>query len=335
MTPMSSSAMSPEVFRSACAPILAAREKLTVFLMGGEPCLHLRIGEMIAYLKAFPNVYVDMNTHGMMLPKKAQILIDAGIDAIYVSLDGSTAEINDATRGVGAFARTLAGLEALFAARERSARLVKVAINYTVTNQNVSDLMPMAEVAAKLGVDELCINLPTYVTREEGDAAEFMLQTELGLQFESWRGFLIDSVVSDISGSALQKSIERLKTKKWPFVLFLQPVGYSPVELSSYFSKEWTTTLRQKGCPIQNFRTTVLPNGDVTPCTIYPDLIVGNVLESSLRDIWHGPRYAAFRSVVTRRLLPTCRRCCDLFDETQSDPDAFLTQSRLENAISA
>src|SRR3954447_6942112 len=63
MAPMSNSAMTWDVFRRAVDPALDAGEPLTLFLMGGEPCLHDRLTDMVAYVAKSPATYVDMNTH--------------------------------------------------------------------------------------------------------------------------------------------------------------------------------------------------------------------------------------------------------------------------------
>lgn len=326
MSPMSRGAMTWDTFTRAVDPGLATGQPMTIFLMGGEPCLHPDIVAMVKHISSREGVYVDMNTHGMMLPRFATPLIDAGINAIYVSLDGSCAETNDSLRGTGTFDRTVAGIRAAIKARD--GRSVKVAINATVTKYNVGDLRALTALAESLGVDELFLNLPTFVRESEGVAASNLMAQAHKIHFTSWRGFVIDPVIDGIDGRALAEELEALSSTHWDVRLFLQPVGYKPKELASYFTDGWKSVVRERCCSVRNFRTTVLPNGDVTPCTIYPDIVLGNVMTHSLPDIWTGENYARFRADVGRRLYPTCYRCCDLFDETLGDPDAFLNGSR-------
>ncbi|HWT29801.1 MAG TPA: radical SAM protein [Propylenella sp.] len=333
MAPMTNSAMPWDTFRKAVDPMLESGAALSLFLMGGEPCLHERLADMVAYVARHPSTYVDMNTHGMLLPKKAAGLIAAGINGIYVSLDGSQASTNDPLRGVGSFDRAIKGILAAIAARG-AARTPKVAINATITNGNVHDLVGMADKAVALGVDEIFFNLPVFVTEKEGLASERAMAARHGIAFSSWRGFRIDPVIDGIDTQVLVSQLEQLKARKWPLPLFLQPIGYSPRELATYFTDDWARTLRQRACPVRDFRATVLPNGDVTPCTIYPDVVLGNLVGQTLPEVWTGAAYRRFRQDVGQRLLPTCRRCCDLFDETQGDPDAFLNDSRSSAMLS-
>lgn len=327
MSPMSRGAMTWDVFSRSVDPGLETGQPMTIFLMGGEPCLHPDIVTMVKHVSSRAGVYVDMNTHGMMLPRFAVPLIDAGINAIYVSLDGSCAETNDSLRGAGTFDRTVAGINAAVRARSGQ-RSVKVAINATVTKYNVGDLRALTTLAESLGVDELFLNLPTFVRESEGIAASHLMEKAHKIRFTSWRGFVIDSVIDGIDGDKLAEELEALSGTKWNMRVFLQPVGYKPKELATYFTDGWKRVVRERCCSVRNFRTTVLPNGDVTPCTIYPDIVLGNVTSQSLRDIWTGENYSRFRADVGRRLYPTCHRCCDLFDETLGDPDAFLNGSR-------
>jgi MoaA/NifB/PqqE/SkfB family radical SAM enzyme len=323
--------MSMEVLEAAIAPLAASPRPTSICLMGGEPLLHPRLDEMIRFIRRTIDGYIDMNTNGMLLPRVGQQIADAGIDAIYVSLDGSCPDTNDASRGSGSFAAALAGIRTMQRYRREHGRPTAIAINHTVTRHNFHELVEMVELATREELDEVFFNLPTFVRRHEGEAARDALARDLGLTFESWRGFVIDSVIDDIEPGVLTTQLEQLQSwrdRRGGPKVFVQPIGYAPRELATYFDDRWDATLRERACPIQGFRTSVLPSGDVIPCTVYPDLVLGNVREQSLPEVWRGDAYARFRRYVSERLLPTCKRCCDLFDETQGDPFAFVTGSR-------
>src|SRR5207244_243298 len=148
-------------------------------------------------------------------------------------------------------------------------------------------------------LDELYLNLPTFVRQGEGEAAQATL-AQLGIDFRSWRGFRIDSVVDGIDLDALKRELDGLARRSWHFDLYVQPVGYSSAELPLWFTHRWGRVKRQRECKVQRFRTTVLPNGDVVPCTVYPDVVVGNLHEGTIADVWGGERYARFRALVNR-----------------------------------
>ena len=54
-----------------------------------------------------------------------------------------------------------------------------------------------------------------------------------------------------------------------------------------------------------------------------------------MEAVWRGEKYDQFRQLTMRRLLPTCHRCCDLFDESAGDPFAFINGSRERFQIGA
>ena len=85
-------------------------------ITGGEPLLRRELEELIAQLAPL-DAEVTMTTNGALLPAKARLLADAGLDRITVSLDSLDDEsfraLNDVDFPV---ARVLAGIEAAAAA---------------------------------------------------------------------------------------------------------------------------------------------------------------------------------------------------------------------------
>src|SRR5262249_6149596 len=85
-------------------------------ITGGEPLLRRELEELIAQLARL-DAEVTMTTNGALLPAKARLLADAGLNRITVSLDSLDDEsfraLNDVDFPV---ARVLAGIEAAAAA---------------------------------------------------------------------------------------------------------------------------------------------------------------------------------------------------------------------------
>jgi MoaA/NifB/PqqE/SkfB family radical SAM enzyme len=69
----------------------------------GEPLLHPRLAEFVAYAKRKGILEVSINTNAVTLtPEKSRALIDAGLDVMIFSFDGGTAETYEKMR-VGRF----------------------------------------------------------------------------------------------------------------------------------------------------------------------------------------------------------------------------------------
>ncbi len=86
----------------------------------GEPLLHPRLAEMVAYAKKSGLLDVYFNTNAMLLTETmAEALIDAGLDRISISAEGTDPAAYAAMRRGADFSRLLANVERLRAVRER------------------------------------------------------------------------------------------------------------------------------------------------------------------------------------------------------------------------
>jgi MoaA/NifB/PqqE/SkfB family radical SAM enzyme len=77
----------------------------------GEPLLHKRIIDMIRYAKE-RGLWVETSTNAMLLDeKRARDVIEAGLDRIFLSMDGLTKETYEKVRVGGTFERVLTNIE--------------------------------------------------------------------------------------------------------------------------------------------------------------------------------------------------------------------------------
>ncbi len=89
-----------------------------VRLTGGEPLLRARLERLVAMLARTPGVSdLTLTTNGVLLPRKAQALAEAGLNRVTVSLDSLSDEVFGAMNDVDAkVADVLAGIDAAAAA---------------------------------------------------------------------------------------------------------------------------------------------------------------------------------------------------------------------------
>ena len=77
----------------------------------GEPLLHPKIIEMIKYAKE-RDLWVETSTNAMLLDEeKSRALLEAGLDRVYLSMDGLTKETYEKVRVGGDFERVLGNIE--------------------------------------------------------------------------------------------------------------------------------------------------------------------------------------------------------------------------------
>jgi radical SAM protein with 4Fe4S-binding SPASM domain len=86
----------------------------------GEPLLHPDLVEMVAYAKARGVLDVFFNTNGMLLTEAVSLrLMDAGLDRISVSVEGTDPVAFERERRGAKFSRILANLDALISLRTK------------------------------------------------------------------------------------------------------------------------------------------------------------------------------------------------------------------------
>ncbi|MGW7272535.1 cytosylglucuronate decarboxylase [Streptomyces sp. NPDC054864] len=115
---------------------------------GGEPLMHQDVVELVR-AGADAGMKMSMITNGMMLPKKAPQLADAGLAQVIVSLDGGSAATHDVyRRSPGMFDNGLRGL------RDAAALGVLPRVNTVVGPHNYTEMPDLQKVLTEAGVEQ-------------------------------------------------------------------------------------------------------------------------------------------------------------------------------------
>jgi mycofactocin radical SAM maturase len=138
-----------ELSTRQCKDIIDELERMQVFYVnigGGEPTVRPDFWELVDYATAH-HVGVKFSTNGVRItPEVATKLAASDYVDVQISLDGATAEVNDAVRGKGSFAMAVRALENLADAGFKDAK-----ISVVVTRHNVDQLDEFAALAARYG----------------------------------------------------------------------------------------------------------------------------------------------------------------------------------------
>ena len=138
-----------ELSTRQCMDIIDELERMQVFYVnigGGEPTVRPDFWELVDYATAH-HVGVKFSTNGVRItPEVAARLAASDYVDVQISLDGATAEVNDAVRGPGSFAMAVRALENLAAAGFADAK-----ISVVVTRHNVDQLDEFAALASRYG----------------------------------------------------------------------------------------------------------------------------------------------------------------------------------------
>jgi molybdenum cofactor biosynthesis enzyme MoaA len=128
---------------AAIHEIAADRGVLT--LSGGEPTLNAKLVDYVRLGKQLGVREVELQTNAIRLadPALTASLAEAGVDVVFVSLHGSTAEISDGiTEAPGTFARTILGLDQLVKTR------MALGLNFVFCEDNYADFPAYVSLVA-------------------------------------------------------------------------------------------------------------------------------------------------------------------------------------------
>ena len=125
---------------------LEAMQVFYVNIGGGEPTVRKDFWELVDYATEH-KVGVKFSTNGSRITRaRADWLAASDYVDVQISLDGATAEVNDAVRGRGSFATATKAMENLHAAGMKDFKLSVV-----VTRQNVGQLDDFEQIAQRYG----------------------------------------------------------------------------------------------------------------------------------------------------------------------------------------
>jgi len=134
-----------ELTTQECKVIIDELERMQVFYVnigGGEPTVRPDFWELVDYATGH-HVGVKFSTNGVKITEDiAERLAASDYVDVQVSLDGATAAVNDAIRGVGSFATAIRAMERLYAAGMKNFK-----ISVVCTRQNIGQLDEFKAIA--------------------------------------------------------------------------------------------------------------------------------------------------------------------------------------------
>jgi radical SAM protein with 4Fe4S-binding SPASM domain len=250
-------------------------------------------------------------TNGTRLVKHAEEVVDTGLDALMLSVDGPR-EAHDLIRGVpGTFDSLMKAIAAIQEEkRRRGTRKPHITLVTTVSQDNADKLDQIFDIGEEVGADLLLLYYAWFTTDTIGTCHVSVMEKRLGITPKAWKGYLWS--FDQIDAEAVIESVKRIRSKKYSFPYLLIPdLPYD--DIPRYYA-EPSNTFGYDRCVYPWMVTDIMPNGDVVPCRDYPDYVVGNINAESIVDIFNGERYRRFRIALKEEggLFPICARCCGL-----------------------
>ena len=266
----------------------------------GEPILNQELPNMIQYLKK-KKAFVFFNSNGIMLNERCQSqLIDTGLDELRISLDAASPEGYKTIRDSDKFDLIISNLQA-FSKRIKLLHVShpKLSLWYLGTRDNIFELPSFVRLAAGLGITEVYLQRLVYFQDHEGYG---LARSEKTLMDSN---AAITELIYKSSQIAKQSGIQFNASGLGNPIDSLQKGIQNPLSWQRCYRP---TTLMY-----------ITASGNVLPCCIspfsisdYDSIILGNVFENPLAEIWSGDKYRAFRKKRETKNPPTCCKGCGI-----------------------
>lgn len=282
----------PQELKQAAAALPTLRRMV---LQGiGEPLLNKKLPEMIRFGKA-QGAWVLFNTNAVLLDRSWQdALIDYGLDELRVSIDAATPETYREIRGAPVFDRIVANVEQFVARKaERGVMHPRLSLWMVAMRRNLHELPALVELAGRIGVPEVYFQRLVYNglgVAQQAQSLHGETEGEVGAVIEeAMRCGERCGVTLRASGATTPLESLRATDEPRPW---------------SRCQRPWDTIY-------------VTAHGKVLPCCIAPfahqdfgSLVLGDLTEQSLEEVWQGARYQEFRRRhQSDEPHPCCRTC--------------------------
>ncbi len=240
--------------------------KPIIILTGGEPLLRSDVYDIAKYASGH-SLRVVLATNGTLLtPGIVKHLIEAGIQRVSISIDGSSSETHDTFRGEkGAFEAALRGIDILKSAG------MSFQINTTITKRNLKEIPGIYELALDLGASALHIFL--------------LVPTGRGEEIES------DEIPAEEYERVLNWFYDKSKTSRIQLKATCAPHYFrimrqrAKAEGIKITKETHGLEAMTKGCLGGSGFCFVSSKGDVYPCGYLP-AFAGNIRQKPFKMIW-------------------------------------------------
>ena len=293
----------------------------------GEPLSHPNIVDMVRRAKSLGS-FVELITNGMLLNKSMSIqLVDAGLDTLWVSLDGATPESYKDVRLGAALPEVLQNLTDFRHARwsrhygEALDIFLKpqLGIVFVAMKRNIADLPQVFRLATRSGALHFMVTNVLAYTREMQDEILYSRSlNDAAYTSSPWFGSL-DFPKIDVNPTT------------WDAVYHAMRSDHSLTMAGGNFGE------KNNRCPfIEKGALAIRWDGDVSPCLAllhnhktylyrYERSLkrhtIGNVQAQSIAEIWNTPEYLALRNRLQEFNFSPCTHCggCDFFESNDED----------------
>lgn len=313
--------MDMHVYRKLLSDLRNYKSFHTLAFWGyGEPLTHPEIVNMVAGAHAM-GINTELITNGHLLDENtAKGLIQAGLDIMVVSVDGTTQESFEDVRLGGNLMRVEDNIRRLNLLREKmSGKKLNLGLEFVIMKSNINQLPDLAHKARFLKADFIMLTNLLPCTEDMQDEILYWISATINDNDErpKWSQELILPRM-DLHTEYLTPLMEFLKILDIP----MPEVRDIPQEYC---------------CPfMQRGSAAITWTGDVSPCIalmhsyrcyvmgrekFIKKYLIGNITQEKIGDIWNKKLYQTFRDRVIDFDFSPCVQCsgCDYSETNEED----------------
>ncbi len=278
----------------------------TIHFNGTEPLLYENLVNSI-YYSSLNGLRSNLTTNGYLLSKFAESLVKSGLSKIYISAHGPSQIHNKITGVTNCFDVVYKGvLDLVKSKKTNKSKTPEIYIAYTISNYNYSYLDETVDIFKDF-VDGFVFSHLNFI--DTSRAREH--NKSFGDLYEVSPSSIATTNPKEINESVLVDQIRDVKSKiKNAFFL---PDINTIEEIKTYYKKP-DVFIGKKRCFVPWTSLQILSNGDVIPGARCFHIVMGNIKDKTIIDIWNSTKYREFRNKLKEiGSTPACSRCCGIF----------------------
>lgn len=259
---------------------------------GGEPFLREDLLDICKFAST-KDIVVSVVSNGSLIDKDfAQKIVSSGLDALSLSLNSLNPEIHNKTRGIGSsFNEVMSAIKNL---KERGE--MRLTISTTVMNENINDLLGLAEFVRSQGLDGINFQplmeasvLPAY--NKYGESQEFS------------EGKFFHEIGRETAEIDVFDRLIDMKERGYPINNSTKQLKY----MSKYLRDIADPVILRIPCKIDSKNFFIDPFGNVRICEVMEP--IGNISKDKAGYIWNSEKAKKQRENIKK-----CQKSCRLMN---------------------
>lgn len=288
------------------------QEKARLYLWGGEPLVYSRLTELLELLRKYKRE-VAICTNALWVERYLDDLVKLDKLELLIGLEGPET-IHDSIRGNGTFRRAINNINALVAKKREGSFAGKISVHTMISDGIRNELFNYLCFLESIGVEMVIVCFPWYIADDcKTQMDEYyhskcrFLPTYSETGRHSWYSFNYNFGEQYIGD--LLEQFTQINNKTWNMIIRYQP-DLAVNEIDNFILGKEITSKRK--CLAVSERTEINPDGTVSACKYFDEFVMGDLKNTSLKEVWHSEPYRIFRDMICAEQMPICSKCSEL-----------------------